>query len=99
LIRPGVVWFGEMLPEQVLHKVWEATRHCELFLVVGTSGVVLPAAALPELARSHGATVVEVNAERSELTRRVHHFLQGRAGEILPALVEAMGSHADQQPA
>lgn len=88
-IRPGVVWFGELLPEAVLDEAWKAARRCDLCLVVGTSGVVYPAAALPEMAQRSGALVVEVNTERSELSRRADIVLTGRAGEVLPALEAA----------
>ncbi len=90
LVRPGVVWFGEMLPDGMLQTVWQAARACDLFLVVGTSGVVMPAAALPEVARNAGATVVEVNVTPSEVTSAAHHFLKGKAGAVLPALLELM---------
>lgn len=90
LVRPAVVWFGELLPDAVMQAVWQATQSCDLFLVVGTSGVVMPAAALPALARSAGATVVEVNLTPSEVTGDAHHFLQGKAGDVLPALLAHM---------
>lgn len=89
-VRPGVVWFGEAMPERPLQRAWEAAQKCDLFLVVGTSGVVMPAAALPEVAREHGATVVEINADRSEITRHAHFSLRGMAGAILPAFVAAL---------
>lgn len=94
-IRPGVVWFGEQLPQRPLQEAWNAVRTCDLFLVAGTSGVVMPAAALPEAAKSFGAQVIEVNVERSEITQHADCFLQGAAGSILPRLVASL--HAARQ--
>jgi NAD-dependent deacetylase len=86
-IRPDVVWFGEMLPPGVFQKAEAASSACDVMLVVGTSGMVQPAANLPLVASASGATVVEVNVEPSQLTYYVDIFLQGPAGEILPQLV------------
>ena len=68
LIRPDVVWFGEMLPEDVYKEAEAASRRCELFLSVGTSAVVYPAASLPMTAKQGGAYAVEINIERTELS-------------------------------
>jgi len=86
-IRPDVVWFGEMLPAGVFQEAEAASSACDVMLVVGTSGMVQPAANLPLVASASGATVVEVNVEPSQLTHYVDVFLQGPAGEILPQLV------------
>lgn len=88
LIRPDVVWFGELLPVEIFQKASAAANRCELFLTVGTSAIVYPAASLPQVARSRGAYVVEINAEPTEISPRVHESLIGKAGEILPALVK-----------
>lgn len=88
-LRPDVVWFNENLPAQALEDAFAASRTCDLFLSVGTSGLVQPAASLPYYALDAGAVVVEVNIERTPLTGHVAHFLQGASGEILPALVQA----------
>jgi NAD-dependent deacetylase len=90
LVRPDVVWFGEMLPEGVFEAAAEAAGRCELFLTVGTSGAVYPAAGLPLTARNRGAYVVEINTERTELSHAVNETLVGKAGEALPKLLEAM---------
>jgi NAD-dependent deacetylase len=87
LIRPDIVWFGEMLPEGVFEAATESANRCELFLTVGTSAVVYPAASLPLTARKNGAYVVEINMERTEISHSVHETLLGKAGEILPQLV------------
>ena len=92
-LRPDVVWFGEMLPESESGRAWELASECDAMLVVGTSGAVWPAAELPHIARRAGATVIEVNPLPSELTPITDVFLQGRAGEILPALVRSMQEH------
>lgn len=89
LLRPDVVWFGELLPEAALGQAFAASRDCDVFLSVGTSAVVYPAALLPVEALRHGATVVEINPEETPLTERVDFFLQGRAGEVLPRLLAA----------
>ena len=88
-LRPDVVLFGEMLPAGAFERAVVKARECELCFVVGTSAVVYPAAALPELARAAGAYTVEVNPERTPLSDLCDELLQGRAGEILP-LFEAL---------
>lgn len=90
LIRPDVVWFGELLPVEIFQKASAAAERCELFLSVGTSAVVYPAASLPQVARTRGAYVVEINAEPTEISHRVHESLIGKAGDILPALVKEL---------
>jgi NAD-dependent deacetylase len=89
-LRPDVVWFGEMLPEDVLEAALKATRRCELFLCVGTSTVVQPAASLPFEALRAGARVLEVNPEATPLTPRATWSLRGPAGAVLPALLAAL---------
>lgn len=92
LVRPDVVWFGEMLPAQALERAVQVSQTCDVMLVVGTSGLVQPAASLPAHARTSGATIIEVNPEPSAITRKAHHFLQGPSGEILPRLVAAVAA-------
>ena len=87
-LRPDVVWFGELLPAGALEKAYEAARGCDLFFTVGTSGVVQPAASLPPTARQHGAFVVEINIEPTELTFIVDQHFRGKSGEVLPAIVD-----------
>jgi NAD-dependent deacetylase len=88
LARPGVVWFGEGLPPDVWTQAEQAVRSCDLLLLIGTSAVVYPAAGLAPLARSSGAKVIEINIEASPMSGIVHLQLTGRAGEILPELVQ-----------
>jgi NAD-dependent deacetylase len=86
-LRPDVVWFGEMLPAGALEAASEAARGCDLFLSVGSSSLVYPAAALPYEAIENGATLVEINPKETPLTRQTDHSLRGPAGEILPRLL------------
>lgn len=90
LLRPDVVWFGESLPRKELEAAIEAARTCDVFFSIGTSGLVQPAASLAYAARERGALVVEINAEPTPLTGQVDFFLQGKSGEILPALMGAL---------
>ncbi|MBI5059128.1 NAD-dependent deacylase [candidate division KSB1 bacterium] len=87
-LRPGVVWFGESLPEREMQQAFEAAERADLFLTIGTSAQVYPAAALPELARDAGAVVVEINTEETSFSPLAHFSLRGKAGILLPALVE-----------
>lgn len=89
LLRPDVVWFGENLPQAELEAAFEAAQNCDLFFSIGTSGVVQPAASLAYLAQQKGAKIVEINADPTPLTPFADFALQGKAGEILPALVRA----------
>lgn len=87
LVRPDVVWFGELLSTETLNRAWAATAACDVMLVVGTSGLVHPAAALPVEALRHGATLIDVNPAPGPISQMATLFLQGPAGEILPDLV------------
>ncbi|MDP2885162.1 MAG: NAD-dependent deacylase [Ignavibacteria bacterium] len=87
LVRPDVVWFGEMLPVEAFSKAEAAARRCDVFLCVGTSAVVYPAASLPITALDNGAYIVEINREYTDLSSRAHETLIGKAGEILPELL------------
>jgi NAD-dependent deacetylase len=88
LTRPGVVWFGEGIDPLVMETATRAAAHCDVFLVVGTAGVVHPAAGLADLARGRGARVVEFNLEPTPLTRLAHLHVPGSAADTLPRLVE-----------
>jgi NAD-dependent deacetylase len=89
-IRPDVVWFGEALPEDEWEASVRSAESAALFLSIGTSGAVYPAAALPSLAKRSGAYLVEVNPEPTPLTDYANDFLQGPAGKILPELYEVL---------
>lgn len=90
MARPDVVWFNEPLPMSAIAAAQQACS-CDLFLVVGTSATVYPAASLPGIAQGEGAVIVEVNVEETALTPHADLFLRGRAGEILPALLRDAG--------
>ena len=83
--RPAVVWFGEMLPVDVLQAAEEAARRSDLTLVVGTSGVVHPAAGLARLTRGH---MVVINPDETALDDAAHAVLRGTAATLLPQLLE-----------
>jgi len=87
LARPGVVWFGEPLPEGMMKEAEHAVAACEVFLVIGTSAVVYPAAGLVPFAKQSGATVIEINPEPTPFSETVDFALQGPAGELLPNLL------------
>lgn len=87
LLRPGVVWFGESLPEEAIARAFAATAEAEVVLVVGTSSIVYPAAGLPAAARASGAFLIEVNPEPTPLSAGCQLCLRGRAAEVLPELV------------
>lgn len=87
LLRPGVVWFGEGIDPEVMSASAQAARNCDLFLVIGTSGLVQPAAGLAMLAGRSGATVVEFNLEESGVAHWVDLFVPGSADETLPELL------------
>ncbi|HEX8141726.1 MAG TPA: NAD-dependent deacylase [Pyrinomonadaceae bacterium] len=83
-LRPDVVLFGEIVPRGPFERAVIKAGECDLCFVVGTSAVVYPAAALPEVAHRAGAYTVEINPERTPLSDLCDELLQGRAGEILP---------------
>ncbi|GAA4660351.1 NAD-dependent deacylase [Gordonia humi] len=86
-IRPGVVWFGEMLPADAWSRAETAVADADLMIVVGTTGVVYPAAELPERVAARGAPVIEVNPAESAVTRFATVRLDGGAAQMLPALI------------
>lgn len=86
-VRPGVVWFGEALPERALQQAFAAAQACDLLLSVGTSGAVYPAAQIPGLALQAGASVVHVNPQPVAISGDREHCLVGAAGELLPQLL------------
>ena len=87
LLRPGVVWFGEMLPPEAIEAAQRAAENCQVMMVVGTSSLVQPAASLASWAQTQGAKVVEINTETTVLSSSADVHLRGPSGELLPALV------------
>lgn len=88
LIRPDVVWFGEMLPQDQYSGGEIAAQKCEICFVVGTSAVVYPAAYIPMTAKQAGSFIVEINIEPTDLTQYADYSIFGKAGEILPEIVK-----------
>ncbi|MFN2251264.1 MAG: SIR2 family NAD-dependent protein deacylase [Anaerolineae bacterium] len=88
-LRPDVVWFGESLPIDALGEAIAAAQRCDVFISVGTSGLVEPAASLPFEALRARAAIIEVNPEETPVSPFVRYALRAPAGEALPALVRA----------
>ncbi len=86
LLRPDVVWFGEGLDSRALDRATLAVQSCAVLLVIGTSAIVYPVAALPAMAKRHGAAVVEVNVAETPLTSHADIVLRGPSGVVLPEL-------------
>jgi NAD-dependent deacetylase len=90
LLRPDVVWFGEMLDPDNLSEATEEASRCQVMLVVGTSGLVYPAAGLPAGARRGGAAIITVNPDATELDGLASVCIRGKAAEVLPQLLETV---------
>ncbi len=90
MIRPSVVWFGEMLPVDALEAAENAASECEVFFSIGTSAEVYPAAGLPYYAKRNGAIVVEVNPNRTSLSAFADYVIPEKSGVVLPLLVEKL---------
>jgi NAD-dependent deacetylase len=94
-IRPDVVWFGEMLDGDILSTAFRMSEEAEVFFSVGTSAIVHPAASLPMMAKRSGATLIEINPERTPLTDLADFYVSAKSGEFLPGLVEQFKSRRD----
>lgn len=92
-LRPAVVWFGEMLPADAIGTAVESAETCDVFFSIGTSSLVYPAADLWRRAKENGAIVIEINKDPTPLTRLADYSFPGKAGEILPALVQQIWIH------
>ena len=90
LVRPGVVWFGEALPEGEFYDGVEAAQQADLVVVVGTSGLVHPAATIPHLAGARGVPVLEINPRESAVSEAADHVWRATAAEALPALLATL---------
>lgn len=90
MIRPDVVWFGEMLPGGEMWEAKRAAQRCAVMLVVGTSGLVYPAAGLPALAKEFGAKLIEVNPDETEISYQMDIVLRGASGVVLPQIIALM---------
>ena len=89
-LRPGVVWFGEAIPERALNESCAAASDCDVFLSVGTSSVIYPAAGLADLAKENGALVVEINPDPTMNTANFDIAIAEKSGVVLPKLVESL---------
>jgi NAD-dependent deacetylase len=88
-LKPDVVFFGEGIPMIAAFRATEEADVCNTLLIIGTSGVVYPAAEIPFTAKSKGATIIEINVEETPFTSSItDHFLKGSASEILPKILE-----------
>lgn len=92
LLRPDIVWFGEMLPEEPWLASLEAARNADVCLAVGSSHLVQPAALIPLAAKEAGAQIVEVNPEPSQLTPAADVHLAGPSGDVLPRLLDRLAA-------
>ncbi|GAB3187420.1 SIR2 family NAD-dependent protein deacylase [Nesterenkonia suensis] len=97
VLRPDVVWFGEALPGEAFDAATAAIRAADLVLVVGTSGIVQPAASLPLLALERGVPLIEINPEETGLTEVMDFAIRGRSGDVLPRLLAAAGIPTDRR--
>jgi NAD-dependent deacetylase len=88
LVRPGVVWFGEYLPQDEWNASEKAARRSDVFFSLGTSAIVYPAASIPRIAKSSGAFLIEINPEPTPLSDLADITILGKTGRILPAIVE-----------
>lgn len=90
MIRPEVVWFGEPLPQGVWNESVIAAMNCEIYMVIGTSGMVRPAADLAIIAKQNGATVIIINPEESELDDFADYVISEKSGVALPEIYARM---------
>ena len=96
IIKLDTVMFGEPIPAATLAACVAEVQRCDAMLLAGTSGAVNPAAQFPLVARERGAQIIEVNPAPTELTGAAHVVLNGPAGEILPAIVNALQRQSDE---
>jgi len=89
-LRPGVVWFGESIPTVALEAATAAVHECDVFLSVGTSAAVWPAAGFADMAANQGATTIEINPEDTPISATTDIRLQGKSGAILPELIDCL---------
>ena len=87
-LRPDIVWFGDMLNQDVISEANLMVRRCDLFISIGTSGVVWPAAGFPRIAKDSGAYCIEINPEPNEMSSLYDKVIRENAGRALPALFE-----------
>lgn len=87
-LRPDIIWFGDMLNQEVIHEATRIIRQCDLFISIGTSGAVWPAAGFPKIAKEQGALCIEINPEANEMSPLYDENIREAAGNALPELFE-----------
>ena len=92
LLRPDIVWFGESLDQKVLSEAFRVAQASQVCLVVGTSALVHPAASVPLATHDAGGSIIEVNPTETPLTSLARTALRGASGELLPELLDGLGS-------
>jgi len=91
ILKPGFVFFGESIPQLPLNAAYEAAHLSEIFLIIGTTGEVMPANQIPFIAKNNGATIIEVNPQPKNYTDRITDiFLKGKAGAVTENLASAL---------
>ncbi len=93
LLRPDVVWFGEPLPEQEWRQALQLAREARVLLVIGTSGVVYPAALIPTIAKENGAKIIEINIEKTPITSIADIHIEAPAGKAMQKILEKTKQH------
>lgn len=89
ILKPDFIFFGEGIPEEANRLSFQSAEQADVFIVIGTTGEVMPASMLPATAKRNGAKIIEINTEASHFTNQITDiFLQGKAGEIIPQLVK-----------
>ena len=92
LVKPDFVFFGEGIPEKAMTAAYDSIDHADVFIVIGTTGEIMPASSVPFMAKQNGAKLIEINIEETNFTRQITDvFLQGKATEVMKALLEELG--------
>jgi NAD-dependent deacetylase len=91
LLKPDFIFFGEGIPEKALQRSYQEASQADLFLLIGSSGEVMPACQIPSLAKGRGARIIEINTQESRFTPIADVFLKGPATEMVQALVKELG--------
>ncbi len=98
VLKPDAVFFGEPIPLEALYKAEELASACDLMLVIGTSGIVYPAANMPRTAKKFGAKIIEINPEKTPLSDFIADiFIKGKAGVIIPRIVDELVALEENQ--
>ncbi len=90
-VRPDVVWFGESLNREMLSAAFQKASGADICFIIGTSGIVHPAASIPFIAKENGSYLVEINLERTPLSPIVDFFIGGKAAEVMEGMEERFG--------